>query len=66
LRRETWDGVLNGRGPFVERAPAGEPPRFVRTQEIEERYIGRDLSDPEVSGAARDEILRVIDHYREP
>jgi hypothetical protein len=66
LRRETWDGVLNGRGPFVERAPAGEPPRFVRMQEIEERYIGRDLADPEVRSAARDEILRVIGHYREP
>jgi hypothetical protein len=36
LRRETWDGVLTGREPVVERVPAGQPPRFVRMREIED------------------------------
>src|SRR4029450_13570898 len=30
LQRETWDGVLDGSGSFVERLPAGQPPRFVK------------------------------------
>jgi uncharacterized protein DUF6607 len=64
LLRETWDGVLAGDGPFVERAPEGRPPRFVRMYEIEEEYRGRDLSDPAVREAARARILHVIDEYR--
>ena len=64
LLRETWDGVLAGDAPFVERSPAGQPPRFVRMYEIEEEYRGRHLSDPAVREAARARILRVIDEYR--
>jgi hypothetical protein len=64
LLREVWDGVLAGDAPFVERTPPGQPPRFVRMFEIEEEYLGRDLSDPAVRAAARARILRVIDEYR--
>ena len=66
LSREVWDTVLNGAGPFVETAPAGRPPRFVKMFEVEEAYVGRDLSDPSVRREARDRILKVIEAYRAP
>jgi len=64
--REVWDSLLNGAAPFVETAPAGQPPRFVKMFEVEEDYVGRDLSDPSVRRAARDRILKVIEAYRVP
>jgi hypothetical protein len=64
LRREVWDSVLVGDAPFVERAPAGQPPRFVRMGEVEDEYLGRDLSDPAVRAAARERLLRIIEEYR--
>jgi hypothetical protein len=66
VSREVWDSVLNGAGPFVEKAPAGEPPRFVKMYEVEEDYVGRDLSDPALRRQARERILKVIEAYREP
>ena len=63
--RETWDSVLTGREPFVERMPAGQPPRFVRMREIEEDYLGRDLSDPGERSVARERILKIIEEYRD-
>ena len=63
LLRETWDDVLDGRGTFVERTPAGAPPRFVKMFEIEEDYVGRDLAEP-VRSTARQRILGVIEDYR--
>jgi len=64
LLRETWDAVLTGDAPFVEKAPAGQPPRFAKMHEIEEDFLGRDLSDPAVRAAARARILQVIEEYR--
>ena len=64
LRREVWDSVLVGDAPFVERTPPGQPPRFVRMQEIEDEYLGRDLTDPSIRSAARARILKVIEEYR--
>ncbi|MGH7400886.1 MAG: DUF6607 family protein [Candidatus Rokuibacteriota bacterium] len=66
LLRETWDGVLDGSGPFVERKPAGRPPRFVKMFEVEEDAITQDLSDPAVRQAIRERILEVIEAYRAP
>jgi hypothetical protein len=66
VSREVWDGVLNGAGPFVEKAPAGQPPRFVKMYEVEEDYVGRDLSDPALRRQARERILKIIEAYREP
>jgi hypothetical protein len=66
LVREVWDGVLAGTAPFVETAPPGQPPRFVRMHEIEDDYVGRDLSDPSVRRAARGRILKLIEAYRAP
>jgi hypothetical protein len=63
LVREVWDGVLAGTAPFVETAPPGQPPRFVRMGEIEDDYVGRDLSDPSVRRAARARIVKVIEAY---
>jgi hypothetical protein len=34
--------------------------------EVEEDYVGRDLSDPALKTAARDRIRKVIEAYREP
>ncbi len=64
LRREVWDSVLVGDASFVERTPPGQPPRFVRMQEVEDEYVGRDLSDPTVRSAVRARILRIIEEYR--
>ena len=66
LVREVWDGVLAGTAPFVETAPPGQPPRFVRMSEIEDDYVGRDLSDPSVRRAARERIVKLIEAYRAP
>jgi hypothetical protein len=64
LLRETWDGILDGSGPFVERAPAGRPPRFVRMFEVEDDAIAQNLADPAVRRAVRERILAVIEEYR--
>ena len=64
LSREVWDTVLDGTAPFVEKAPAGQPPRFVKMYEVEEAYVGRDLSDPSVRREASERILKVIEAYR--
>ncbi|HUP34928.1 MAG TPA: DUF6607 family protein [Candidatus Limnocylindria bacterium] len=64
LLRETWDGVLDGAGPFVERTPPGAPPRFVKMFEVEDDAIARDLADPAVRQAVRERILAVIEAYR--
>jgi hypothetical protein len=34
--------------------------------EVEEDYVGRDLSEPPVRRAARDRVLKVIEAYRAP
>jgi hypothetical protein len=66
LLRETWDGILDGAGPFVERAPPGAPPRFVKMFEVEDDALARDLADPAVRQAVRERILAVIGEYRAP
>jgi hypothetical protein len=64
--REVWDEILAGGAPFVETAPPGQPPRFVKMYEVERDYVGRDLADPALRTAARDRIRKVIEAYREP
>jgi len=64
--RQTWDEVLIGDRPFVERTPPGRPPRFAEMMDVEDRYAPQDLTDPAVRAAAREAILRVIDAYRSP
>ncbi|HZP36802.1 MAG TPA: DUF6607 family protein [Methylomirabilota bacterium] len=64
LLRETWDGILDGSKRFVERTPAGQPPRFVRMFELEDQATGRDLSSEQVREATRREILDIIQQYR--
>ena len=66
LSREIWDRVLTGRGPFAEVVPAGQPPRFMKMYDVEEDYLGRDLSDPAVRSEARERILKIIQDYRVP
>jgi hypothetical protein len=64
LVREVWDGALTGAGPFVERVPPGQPPRFMKMYEIEQDYLGRDLSDPALRDVARKRVLDLIEEYR--
>jgi hypothetical protein len=64
LLRETWDGLLDGSGPFTERALAGRPPRFVKMFEVEEDAIAQNLADPTVREAVRQRVLAVIEEYR--
>ncbi|MGH7335037.1 MAG: DUF6607 family protein [Candidatus Rokuibacteriota bacterium] len=64
LLRQTWDSVLTGGGPFVETVPPGQPPRFMKMYDVEEDYVGRDMTDPAVRSAARERILKVIEEYR--
>lgn len=64
LLRETWDDELNGQGPVVEAKPDGQPPRFVKMGEVEEKYLKADLKNPEVREKARAEILQVIANYK--
>ncbi|MEX2221763.1 MAG: DUF6607 family protein [Candidatus Rokuibacteriota bacterium] len=66
LLRETWEGILDGSRPFVERAPAGQPPRFVKMLDVEEDALAKDLSDPAIRQAIRKRILEVIEEYRAP
>jgi hypothetical protein len=36
----------------------------MKMYDVEEDYIGRDLTDPSVRSAARERILKVIEEYR--
>ena len=38
----------------------------MKMYEVEEDYVGRDLSDPAIRQAARERILKVIEAYRDP
>jgi hypothetical protein len=66
LLRETWESLLDGSRPFVERAPSGQPPRFVKMFAVADDAIARDLSDPAIRQAVRARILDVIEQYRQP
>lgn len=66
LLREIWDGVLDGAGPFVERVPPGQPPRFVKMFEVEDHVLAKDLSDPATREETRKRILEIIREYRAP
>jgi hypothetical protein len=66
LLRETWDGLLDGTGPFVERIPPGQPPRFAKMFDLEDAVLGRDLSDETVRRETRQRILDIIQEYRAP
>jgi hypothetical protein len=64
LLRETWDEVLVGDRPFVEKAIPGQPPRFVKIFEIQEECVSKNLSDPATRKTVKDAILKVIADYR--
>ena len=63
--RETWDRMLTGHEAFVERRPAGQPPRFVKMHAVEAQYLGRDLSDAAERAAASQRIREIIEEYRD-
>ncbi|PWU13526.1 MAG: hypothetical protein C5B49_14545 [Bdellovibrio sp.] len=63
LLRETWDGVLIGDRPFVEK-PGTSPARYQKLADLEDSYLSKDLTDTGVRAAAKKEILRIINEYR--
>ena len=65
LLRETWDEVLTGNKPFVEKTVPGQPPRFAKVFELEDKLLSEDLSNEAVRKAAKEAILKVISEYRE-
>ena len=58
--------MLDGSGSFVERLPAGQPPRFVKMFQLEDETMGKDLSDPAIREATRKRILEIIQEYWAP
>lgn len=64
LVRETWDEVLDGGSDFIETAPPGKPPRFVRIGQIEQKYFEKLPGSAEAAKQAKREILDVIAEYR--
>lgn len=63
LLRETWDGVFNGEGTFVEKAIPGQS-RYADIMAIEEQYRTQNLTDPVIRQAAKDAITKAIQTYR--
>jgi hypothetical protein len=60
LLRETWDQVLVGDGPFLEKTIAGQPSRYARVMQLEAKYLASDLADAAVLRQAAEELLGVI------
>ncbi|MGZ3650176.1 MAG: DUF6607 family protein [Bdellovibrionota bacterium] len=64
--RESWDAVLTGAAPFVERSVVtGRPGRYLELQDLEDKYVPLDLSNRGTRDMAIKEIRDLIDAYRE-
>lgn len=64
LEREVWDDVLSKGGDFLEKMPSGQPPRFAKMMDLEDRYLQKDLSQSATRSEARAQMLKVIQEYR--
>jgi hypothetical protein len=64
LIRETWDGILVGDRPFIEKTIPNQPPRYVKMMELEDKYSTQDLTNPAVRSEAKAAILKIISDYR--
>lgn len=64
--REAWDEVLDGKSPFVERAPApGQSSRYGKILAVEEEYSTQNLKSASVRAAAKVAIQKVIQEHRQ-
>ncbi len=63
LLRETWDKVLVGDRPFIEK-PGTQPARYEKITGIQETYFSRDFTDPGLRAEVENEILTAINAYR--
>ena len=63
LMRDVWNEVLLGDRPFSEKTVDGES-RYDDMMDIQDEYMQKDLANPAVRKAAHDEILGVINAYR--
>jgi hypothetical protein len=61
--REAWDETLTFEGPFVERVPAGAPPRYVAMGAVERAYFAQS-AEPMTHAQAKARVHAVIDAYR--
>lgn len=64
LLQNTWEEVLDGKAPFIEKAVAGKPGRPFRMADIEEAYYQTIENNPVEANKARKEILDLIEEYR--
>ena len=65
LMTQTWDKVLTGDAPFKELKTSGQSSRYEKTLELEEQYLGQDLSNPAVRAAAQGALLKIIQESRD-
>lgn len=64
LLREVWDEVLIGDRPFIEKTIAGQPSRYQKIMELEDKYILQNLNNPATRQAAKNTIMQTIQAYR--
>jgi hypothetical protein len=65
VTREAWDEVLTGASTFVEKPVlAGRPGRYMELQDLEDKYVGENLSNRGTRDQARTEVRALIDAYR--
>lgn len=63
LMRDTWDEVFAERVAFTEKAVPGKS-RFGMINELEDKYLAKDLRDPAQRDAAKRELKDVIELFR--
>jgi len=64
LLTQTWDTVLNGAGPFEDVLPSAHPSRYEKIMDLEEKYMGKYLTDPATRREAEAGILKIIEASR--
>ena len=64
LMGQTWDKVLTGDGPFEDPPKSAQPSRYERFLEVEEQYVGKDLSNASTRDAAQAALLKIISETR--
>ena len=62
ITREAWDEKLANATTWTDaKTPKGEDSRYGQIVDIEETWIRKDLTKPEIRQAAKADVLRIID-----
>ena len=64
LLGETWDQVLNGKQSFEEPAKPSHPSRYEKIMDVEEQYLGRDVTNPALREKIQKSLLKIISDNR--